>query len=103
MARPRATTSRDGVRRITLRIQARLDLEAMAIAIAVASYEDAETIAEAGRNRLLGWARDGVRNFGLDHLWLGDSDGYEAEMAAARRRLVELGIFPEEAADGQLR
>ena len=105
---PRATMRKDGVRRIDLRVPVRLSLDNVAMAIALASYEDAETISEAGRERLLGWARDGVRQFGLDHIRLGDTDGYEEEIAAARRRLVEVGIFAgdteaaprEEAVDG---
>ena len=95
-ARTKATMSNDGVRRVNLRVDVRLSLDDMAFAIALASYEDAETLAEAGRARLLGWARDGVRQFGLDHLRLGDADGYEEELAAARRRLLEVGIFSDE-------
>ncbi len=94
----RATMSRDGVPRITLRVGTRLGLDDMALAIALASYEDADIIATAGRARLLRWARDGVRQFGLDHLRMGDTDGYEDEIAAARKRLVEVGIFADAAA-----
>lgn len=94
--RTTVTMSRDGVRRINLRVDVRLDLRDVAVAVAMASYEDAETIAEASRERLLAWARDGVRQLGLDHIRLGDADGYEEELDAARRRLVELGIFPED-------
>ena len=101
MARSKATMSRDGVHRITLRVRERVDLDAVAFAIAMASYEDAETIANAGRTRLLGWARDGLRDFGFDHLVLGDADGYDAEIAAARPRLVELEIFPAESEDAR--
>ncbi len=93
--RSKATMSKDGVPRISLRVEARLSLEHMALAIALASYEDADTIATAGRDRLLRWARDGVRQLGLDHLRMGDADGYEDEIAAARRRLVEVGIFAD--------
>ena len=88
--------SNDGVRRVNLRVDVRLSLDDMAFAVALAAYEDAGTIAEAGRARLLGWARDGVRQCGLDHLRLGDADGYEEELAAARRRLLEVGIFSDE-------
>lgn len=94
--RTKATMSKDGVRRVNLRVDVRLSLDDMAAAVALASYEDVETIAGAGRERLLGWARDGVRQSGLDHLRLGDADGYEEELAAARRRLLEVGIFPDE-------
>ena len=91
-----ATMSKDGVRRIDLRVEVRLSIDDLATAIAVASYEDPAVIAEAGRERLLGWARDGVRQLGLDHIRLGDTDGYEEGLAIARRRLVELGVFPDE-------
>jgi hypothetical protein len=95
-ARARATMSKDGVLRINLLVDVRLSIDDMATAIAIASYEDPAVIAEAGRECLLGWARDGVRQLGLDHIRLGDTDGYEEELAIARRRLVELGVFPDE-------
>ena len=94
--RSKATMSRDGVRRLNLRVDVRLSFNDVAAAVAMASYEGAETIAEAGRERLLGWARDGVRDYGLDHIRMSAGDGYEDELAAARRRLLEVGIFPDE-------
>lgn len=90
-----ATMSRDDVRRINLRVEVRLGLEEVAAAVATASYEGAEPIAEASRERLLGWARDGIRDYGLDHIRMAGADGYEDELAAARQRLVELGIFAD--------
>jgi hypothetical protein len=53
-----------------------------------------DEIASAGRATLLGWIRDGVKDYGMDHICMSDGDGYEEETAAATARLVELGIFP---------
>ncbi len=92
-----ATSSRDGTWRFDLRIPVRLSLNDMAVAIALGSYEDAEHISMAGKARLLAWCRDGIRNDGMDHIRLGEMDGYEDEVAAAARRLVALGIFPAQA------
>jgi hypothetical protein len=95
----RANRSKDGVCRLDLRVPVRLSLRAAATAIALASYEDADTISVAGRERLLSWARRGVVTFGTDHVNMSDADGYEAEIEAAEQRLVELGLFPQDETD----
>lgn len=92
----RATRSVDGRRRITLRIEARLDLDATSAAIAMGSNADPDGIAEAGRRRLLEWARDAVKYHGLDEIVMSPDDDYEAERGAARSRLIELGVFQED-------
>jgi hypothetical protein len=92
MSPTRATRSKDGVRRLDLRVPVRLDLDSMATA--VAPYADPDEIAAAGLRRLLGWARDGVGAHGLDHIFMGDTEGMEVEIEAARSRLVDLGVFP---------
>jgi hypothetical protein len=94
-ARAKATMSKDGMARISLRVEVRLSLDETATAVAMGSNEEPETIDSAGRERLLDWARDAVRNYGLDHIRMWDAAGYEDEAASARRRLVELGIFDE--------
>jgi len=100
--------SRDGAPRINLRVDVRLSLDNVATAIALANYEDAETISKAGMGRLLRWARDGMRFHGFDRICMGDTEGLEEEVDATHRRLVELSIFadpdgvasPSEANDG---
>jgi len=90
----RANRSKDGVYRLDLRVPVRLTLRAAATAIALASYEDADVISVAGRERLLSWARQGVATLGTDQINMSDADGYEAEIEAAEQRLVELWLFP---------
>lgn len=94
MSAGKATRSRDGQYRLDLRVPVRVDLRAAAVAIALGSNADADEIAEAGAARALRWARDGIGTYGLDHVHMGDTDGIEAEIEAAERRLVDLGIFP---------
>lgn len=90
----KATLRRDGIRRITLRVEVHLTLEMTAAAIAMASNAEVDEIKAAGRGKLLDWARCGVEDYGMDHVCMSDGDGYEAETEAARERLVELGVFP---------
>jgi len=97
MASTAATRSRDGIYRLDLRIPARINLHSVALAVALGSYAEADEIAIAGLRRLLGWARDAVCAHGLDHIQMGDTEGMEAEVEAARCRLVELGVFPPDA------
>lgn len=94
MAATRATRSKDGAYRLDLRVPVRLDLDATAAAVALGAYVDADEIAVAGLRRLLGWARDGVGAHGVDRVYMGDTEGMEGEIEAARCRLVELGVFP---------
>ena len=86
---------RDGQHRVTLRITAHLDHEAVAAAIAMGSYEDADTIASAGRRRLLEWARAGVQAYGMGYIRTAPNADHAPEVAAAKQRLVELGVFPD--------
>lgn len=90
----RATRSKDGAYRLDLRVPVRLDLDATAFAVALGSYADPDEIAVASLRRLLGWARDAIRDHGLEHIHLGDTDGVEEEVEAACCRLVQLGVFP---------
>jgi len=40
--------------------------------------------------------REGIEQFGVDHLYMGiDGNGYADELEAATVRLVELGLFPD--------
>lgn len=92
-----ATISQDGTYRLDLRIPVRIPIIAAASAIAMMSCEDAETISKAGRERLLAWCREGVETYGLDHIYMAEADDYLDERAAAAKRLVELGVFPQAA------
>jgi hypothetical protein len=94
MTPTRATRSKDGAYRLDLRVPVRLDLDSMATAVALGSFAAPDEIATAGLRRLLGWARDGVGAHGLDHIFMGDTEGMEDEIEAARSRLVDLGVFP---------
>ena len=89
-----ATLWRDGQHRVTLRITTHLDHDAVAAAIAMGSYEDADTIASAGRRQLLEWARAGVQAYGTGYIRTAPIADYAPEVAAAKQRLVVLGVFP---------
>lgn len=89
-----ATLWRDGQHRVTLRITTHLDHDAVAAAIAMGSYEDADTIASAGRRPLLEWARAGVQSYGMGYIRTAPAADFAPEVAAAKQRLAELGVFP---------
>ena len=89
-----ATLWRDGQHRVTLRITTHLDHDAVAAAIAMGSYEDADTIASAGRRQLLEWARAGVQSYGMGYIRTAPIADYAPEVAAAKQRLVVFGVFP---------
>ncbi len=96
-----ATRRRDGIMRITVRVEAHLSLSEAAFAVAQWSYLDADEISTASKRDLLRWIRDGLLDGGRDHLAMGDITDCEPEYDAAVLRLVEVGVFPQSAADDE--
>jgi len=94
MVSKNATLWSDGTHRVTLRVTVHLDLDVVAAAVAMASNKDVATIVSASRKQLLEWARCGVEEYGLDHIFLTGGSDYPEEAQVATRRLVELGMFP---------
>jgi len=95
-----ATRRRDGITRITIRVEAHLTVNKAAAAVVLGSLEDSETISYAGRQLMLKWMRNGVLYAGTDIVATEDMDAYGDEYQAALERLVEVGIFPEQHSNG---
>jgi len=97
----KATRSRDGQLRVTVRAEFRVDVELAANGIADRLFDDivdADDVPKLGRNRMERALRDALRSEG-EHLFYVDErheydDGWSGLVAAVRDRLVEVGMFP---------